>query len=232
MLKKHYCQQDIGWKNMEANFLRYLPISKKPLKKRKSVSNADRIKTWKLDYNYFDGSREQGYGGYKYDGRWKPLAKAMIKHYNLNNKSRILEIGCAKGYLIKEFKDLLPKCTIYGVDISEYAISNAHIGIKKKLLIANANSLPFKKKFFDLTLSINSLHNILNLEELKESFSEIKRVSKKNMFVSVGTYENHKEKKILDEWAVLATTYMSKKNWLKFFKKVKYNGDYDWFKPR
>jgi len=217
---------------MEINFLKYLPSSKKPLKKRKKVSQADRIKTWKLDYSYFDGTREQGYGGYKYDGRWRPLAKAIIKHYNLNDRSKILEIGCAKGYLIKEFKDLLPKSTIYGVDISEYAISNSHKNIKKNLIIANANSLPFKKKYFDLILSINSLHNILSLKEIKESFNEIRRVGKKNMFVSVGTYENKKEKKKLDEWAVLATTYMSKKSWLSFFDEVSYSGDYDWFKPK
>ena len=181
---------------MEINFLKYLPQGKKPLKKRKNLSDDDRIKTWKLDYYYFDGSREQGYGGYKYDGRWKNLAKALIKNYKLNNNSRILDIGCAKGYLLKELKELLPKSKIYGVDISEYAISNGHKSIKHNLIIANADSLPFKKNFFDLT------------------------------------YENKKEKKILDEWAVLATTYMSKNSWLKFFKKVRYNGDYDWFKPR
>lgn len=217
---------------MEINFLKYLPTSKKPLKIRKKVKDSDRIKTWKLDYNYFDGTRAQGYGGYKYDGRWKALAIALIKHYNLNNNSKILEIGCAKGYLIKELRDLLPKCKIYGVDISEYAISNAYKSIKKNLLIANANDLPFKKKFFDLTISVNSLHNLLDLNELKKSFYEIKRVTKKNTFISVGTYENQKEKKKLDDWAVLATTYMSKKNWLSFFKKVKYNGDFDWFKPK
>ena len=217
---------------MEINFLKYLPHGKKPLKKRKNLSDDDRVKTWKLDYYYFDGSREQGYGGYKYDGRWKNLAKALIKNYKLNNNSRILDIGCAKGYLLKELKDLLPKSKLYGVDISEYAISNGHKSIKNNLIIANANSLPFKKNFFDLTISINSLHNILSLKELKQSFRDIKRVSKKNMFITVGTYENEKEKKILDEWAVLATTYMSKNSWLKFFKKVRYNGDHDWFKPK
>lgn len=217
---------------MEIKFLNYLPKRKKPLKKRRNVSDEDKIKTWKLDKNYFDGSREQGYGGYKYDGRWKPFAQAMIKHYGLNNKSKILEIGCAKGYLMKEFKDLLPKCTIYGVDISEYAILTAHKKIKNNLVIANANSLPFKKNFFDLTISINSLHNILNLTDLKKAFKEINRVSKKNKFISLGTYENIKEKNILDKWAVLASCYMSKKNWLKFFRHVKYKGDYDWFKPK
>ena len=164
---------------MEINFLKYLPKNKKPLYKRKKVSAYDRIKTWKLDYYYFDGSREQGYGGYVYDGRWKPLAKALIKHYDLDNKSKILDIGCAKGYLIKELNDLLPKSTIYGVDISEYAISTAHKSIKKKLLLANATNLPFKNEFFDLTLSINSLHNLLDLKNLRLSFKEIKESVKK-----------------------------------------------------
>lgn len=217
---------------MEINLLKNLPQGKKPLKKRKNLSDDDRIKTWKLDYYYFDGSREQGYGGYKYDGRWKNLAKALIKTYKLTNNSRILDIGCAKGYLLKELKDLLPKSKLYGVDISEYAITNGHKNIKNNLIIANANNLPFRSNFFDLTLSINSLHNILSLNQLEEAFNDIKRVSKNNMFITVGTYENQKEKKILDDWAVLATTYMSKNSWLKFFKKVRYNGDYDWFKPR
>jgi len=217
---------------MEVNFLNYLPKGKKPLKKRKKVSDLDRIKTWKLDFNYFDGTREQGYGGYKYDGRWKPFAKAIIKHYRLDYNSKILDIGCAKGYLLKEIKEFIPNCKVFGVDISEYALSTAHEKIKDNLILANANNLPFKNKYFDLTLSINSLHNILDLSDLKKAFKEIKRVSKKNTFITVGTYENQKEKKILDEWAVLARTYMSKKSWLNFFKKVNYNGDYDWFKPR
>ena len=68
---------------MEVNFLEKLPTKKKPIKERLSVSNEDRIKSWRLDKHYFDGSRKQGYGGYYYDGRWKKVAQHMIKHYSL-----------------------------------------------------------------------------------------------------------------------------------------------------
>ena len=216
---------------MEVNFLNQLPGKKKPIKERFSVSNEDRIKSWRLDKYYFDGSRKQGYGGYHYDGRWKKVAQSMTKHYSLNQNSKILDIGCAKGYLLKEFRDILKKSTNIGIDISEYAVDNSHKKVRNNIAVANSVELPFENNYFDLTISINTLHNILDLKSLEKSFREIKRVSKKNMFISIGTYENEKEKKKLDNWAVVATTYMHKKNWLKFFKKVKYNGDYSWFKP-
>ncbi len=216
---------------MEVDFMNSLLHKKKPIRKRLEVSEEDRIKSWRLDKYYFDGNRKQGYGGYKYDGRWKEVAKRMIDYYSLNNKSKILDIGCAKGYLLKEFNDLLKNSTTIGVDISEYAVNNSHNKIKNYLAVANSLELPFEDNYFDLTISVNTLHNILDLKSLEMSFREIKRVSKKNIFISVGTYENKKEKKILDNWAVVATTYMHKKNWLKFFKKIKYKGDYSWFKP-
>ena len=216
---------------MEVNFLNYLPGKKKPIKERFTVLQKDRIKSWRLDKHYFDGSRKQGYGGYHYDGRWKKVAQSMIKHYSLNQNAKILDIGCAKGYLLKEFKDILKKSTNIGVDISGYAADNSHKKVRNSIAVANSVELPFENNYFDLTISINTLHNILDLKSLEKSFREIKRVSKKHMFISIGTYENEKEKKILDNWAVVATTYMHKKNWLKFFKKVKYNGDYSWFKP-
>tara|TARA_B100000902_G_scaffold399986_1_gene474274 strand:- start:5858 stop:6511 length:654 start_codon:yes stop_codon:yes gene_type:complete len=216
---------------MEVDFLEKLPSQKKPIKERLSVSNEDRIKSWRLNKHYFDGSRKQGYGGYYYDGRWKNVAQYMIEHYSLKQNAKILDIGCAKGYLLKEFKDILKKSTNIGVDISDYAIEKSHKKIKENLVVANSIELPFENNFFDLTISINSLHNILDLNSLETTFKEIKRVSKKNIFISLGTYETKKEKKILDNWAVVATTYMHKKNWLKFFKKNNFKCDYSWFKP-
>ncbi len=216
---------------MEINFLDKLPQRKKPMKGRVSVTNEDRIKSWRLDKYYFDGSRKQGYGGYFYDGRWKKVAEAMIKHYSLKHNAKILDIGCAKGYLIKEFKDILKNSTTIGVDISDYAIDKSHKKIKNNLLVANSIELPFENNFFDLIVSINTLHNILDLDSLEKTFKEIKRISKKNIFISLGAYENKKEKENLDKWAVVATSYMHKKNWLKFFKKNNFKCDYSWFKP-
>ena len=50
--------------------------------------------------DFYDGKRKYGFGGYKYDGRWKKIAEILIKKYNLNNKSKILQINCDKGFLI------------------------------------------------------------------------------------------------------------------------------------
>ncbi len=219
---------------MKINLLKSLPNSwtKKPIKTRKKVNVEDRILSWRLDKDYFDGSRKRGYGGYKYDGRWKPVAEDFIKHYQLKENSKILDIGCAKGYLLDEFGKILKKSTLCGLDISHYAITNHKKKIKKHLCIGNAVQLPYADKYFDLVISINSLHNILTIQQLKVAFKEIKRVSKKNIFISLGAYTNKKEQKILDNWAVVATTYMSVSSWEKFFKSVRYKGDYYWFTPK
>lgn len=219
---------------MKINLLKSLPKTwtKKPLKTRMLANVEDRIKSWGLNFEYFDGPRVQGYGGYKYDGRWKPVAQDFIDYYKLKNNSKILDIGCAKGYLLDEFGKKLKKSTLCGLDISQYAIKNSNKMIKKYLSIGNATELPFENNYFDLVISINSLHNILNLDKLKIAFKEINRVSKKNIFISLGAYETKQEKKILDNWAVVATTYMSIEQWEKFFKSVKYKGDYYWFTPK
>ena len=217
---------------MKINLLKSLPKSwvKKPKKARLKATEKDKILTWKIDKEYFDGTRAQGYGGYIYDGRWKKVAEDMIKFYSLKNNAKILDIGCAKAFLLEEFRKKLKKPILCGIDISSYAITNS----KKKnkiLSIANATDLPFDNNFFDLVVSINSLHNILDKKKLQQAFAEIKRVSKNNIYITLGAYSNKKEKEILDNWAVLATTYMSEKSWIKFFKKNKYKGDYYWFKP-
>ncbi len=218
---------------MKINLLKSLPSTwiKKPLARRKKVKIKDRILTWKLDKEYFDGSREQGYGGYKYDGRWKSVAKEIIQYYDLKDNSKILDIGCAKGYLLEEFRKLLKNPILCGIDISSYAIKNS-IKKGKILAIGNSTTLPFSNKYFDLVISINSLHNILSKIELIKAFKEINRVSKKNIYITLGSYKNKNEKKKLDDWAVLATTYLSNEGWTKFFKKVNYKGDYWWFTPK
>lgn len=218
---------------MEINLLKKLPTKakKKPLKLRSKVNIYEKTLSWRLDREYFDGERKFGYGGYKYDGRWLPVAKDFVNYYVLPQNAKILDIGCAKGYLLDEFRKVLKKSSLYGLDISHYAISNNNKKINKNLCIGNAISLPYPDNYFDLVISINSLHNILTIKELKKAFKEINRVSKKNIFVSLGAYDSKSEKKILDNWAVVSTTYMSTKNWKKFFNLVKYKGDYTWFKP-
>ena len=53
----------------------------------------------KWDFDYWDGDRRINYGGYKYiDGRWEKVANAIFKHYDLPPNSKILDIGCGKGF--------------------------------------------------------------------------------------------------------------------------------------
>ena len=222
---------------MKINLLSSLPVtwkkkSKNTLKKRKCAKIDDRILSWRLGYEYFDGSRAQGYGGYKYDGRWKPVAKDFVDYYNLGNKAKILDIGSAKGFLLDAFGKILKNPILCGIDVSSYAITNSNTKIKKKLSIANASHLPFANNYFDLVISINSLHNILDQKKLEMAFKEINRVAKKNIYLTLGAYSDTKGKKILDNWAVVASAYMHEKSWLKFFKKVNYKGDFWWFKPQ
>lgn len=222
---------------MKINLLKSLPKSwgkkrKKDVSQRKNVTKEDRILSWRLDREYFDGTRSQGYAGYKFDGRWKTVAADMIKYYNLKDDSKILDIGCAKGFLLDEFGKILKKPTLCGLDISSYAVSKAHKKPLKNMCVGNANQLPYESKYFDLVLSINSLHNILDQSNLELAFKEIKRVSKKNMYVTLGSYKSNKAKKILDEWAVVASAYMKEKSWMNFFKKINYQGDYWWFEPK
>jgi ubiquinone/menaquinone biosynthesis C-methylase UbiE len=218
---------------MKINLLKSLPEtwSKKPFKIRSKASVKDKILSWKLDKEYFDGSREQGYGGYKYDGRWRQVAKDIIKHYSLKDNAKILDIGCAKGFLLEEFRRILKKPILCGVDISSYAISKS-ISKGKYLSISNATCLPFDTNYFDLVLSINSLHNILDIDNLKLAFKEMNRVSKKNIYITIGSYKNAIEKKKIDNWAVVASSYMSNSSWVKFFKLMKYESDYWWFTPK
>lgn len=217
---------------MEINLLKGLPEKKKPLQMRLQASQHDKILSWKIDKEYFDGTRAQGYGGYKYDGRWSVVADNFIKYYNLNSDSRILEIGCAKGFLLKEFKNKIKNCELYGLDISSYAVSKSHKSVQNQIIIGNATELPFEDKSFDLIICINTLHNILEYKNVRLAIKEMVRVSAKNIYISVGAFRNKKEKNNLDKWAVLSTTYMHTSEWLKLFKTAKYKGDYQWFIPK
>ena len=215
----------------EIDLLKRYPVTKRDLKKRLiTKSPEDRRLARKFGYDFFDGDRKNGYGGYYYNPRfWNKVVKDFIKFYKLNNKSKILDIGCGKGFMLHDFKQALPKSTVRGIDISSYAIKNSLLSVKEYLKVGNAKKLVFPDNYFDLSISITTLHN-LNLNDFKKSINEIKRVSKKS-FITVDSYRNELEKKRMDAWNLTAKTYMHRKDWIKLFKEINYNGDYYWFIP-
>ena len=181
----------------------------------------------KYGYDYWDGKRPYGYGGYKYIlGRWREVAKKLIRNYSLNNNSQILDIGCGKAFLLHEIKLILPDIKIYGFDISSYAISKSKNTVKKNLFVYNASKkFPFKNKKFDLAISLATLHN-LNIDGLFSSIKEIERVAKKK-YIMVESYNNYQELFNLQCWALTCRSFFSIKDWKWIFKTNKYNGDFE-----
>ncbi len=181
----------------------------------------------KYDYNYWDGKRKYGYGGYKYiPDLMKPVAEKIIKKYNLSNKSKILDVGCGKGFVLYEIKKILPNITLAGFDISKYGIKNAKKEVKDHLFVHRAqDKFPYKTNQFDLVFSIHCLHN-LQIFDLKKAIKEIQRVGKKG-FIALEGYRNEKELFNLQCWALTAESFFSDKEWIWLYNNFGYTGDYE-----
>jgi SAM-dependent methyltransferase len=212
------------------DLMQAIPRGPRPIAERVVASPEDREYHWDLGREYFDGTRAQGYGGYKYDGRWIPVAHAIFDTYKLPKTARILDIGCAKGFLLSDIHTHYPESNPMGLDISSYALEQAQENIRDRLILGNAASLPFEDKHFDFVFSNNSLHNIMDIDTTIASLREIQRVAKA-AWISIGAYETAEEKERLDTWAVVATTYLHTKDWLEMFRIAGYGHDYFWFKP-
>jgi len=214
---------------IEINLLVTHPSVNRDYDKRAQEKNPEIIHLAKeFGRDFFDGDRKCGYGGYKYDGRWKAVAQRMKDYYHLAENCSILDIGCAKGFLLHDFKELMPNCTVAGIDVSEYSVDNAMPSVKSNLKIASADRLPYPDKSFDLVISINSIHN-LPLERLKKSLKEVERVSRGHSYITVDAWRNEEERENLYKWVLTAETMMDVDDWKKLFAESGYTGDYSWF---
>ena len=184
-------------------------------------------KAKEYEADYWDGDRRFGYGGYKYlAGRWKPVAQALIKNYNLSNESSVLDIGCGKGYLLYEMKLLLPNLRISGFDISNHGIATAKQEVKEQLFIHRAQDpFPFQKNEFDLAISLGCLHN-LRIFELEIALKEMERVAS-NGYLMLESYRNEQEQFNLQCWALTCESFFDTKEWTWLFEHLGYKGDYE-----
>ena len=178
----------------EVNLLKNYPKTNRDLEKRSKKTKEQQEIARRFDREFFDGSRDTGYGGFNYNIKyWDLVVKDFIKFYNLNNNSSILDVGCGKGFMLYDFKRYLPNAMLKGVDISSYAIENSLEDIKKDLVVGDCKNLPFEDNSFDLVISINTIHNH-EISDCQASIREINRVSKNNCFIIVDAYKNDREK--------------------------------------
>lgn len=180
---------------------------------------------------FFDGERETGYGGFSYQPRfWQPVIPTFVEHFDLSSASSLLDVGCAKGFMLYDLQLALPGITLAGIDISQYAIDTALPEVAPVMQVADAKSLPFDDDSFDIAISINTVHN-LELDECAQALQEIQRVAKRGSFVTVDAYRDETERERMMDWNLTAKTIMSTQEWQTFFEKVGYTGDYYWFIP-
>lgn len=181
----------------------------------------------KYGAEYWDGDRRYGYGGYRYiPGWWKPVAEALIRTYGLAPGSKVLDVGCGKGYLLYELLQLQPDLTICGFDSSEYALENAKEEIRPFLFQHQAQTpYPFGDNEFDLVISLGTLHN-LRLFELKSALEEIQRVGQQG-YVMLESYRNEREMFNLQCWALTAESFFDVSEWIWLYRNFGYRGDYE-----
>jgi SAM-dependent methyltransferase len=175
--------------------------------------------------DYWDGDRRFGYGGMRYDGRWRPVAEAMIRHYGLKPGDRVLDIGCGKGFLLYDIAMAAPGVEVQGIDISRYAIENCKEEIRDKLRVGNATSLPYPDQSFDLVISINTLHNLYCFD-LEKALREMRRVGRRHRYLCVESYRNEEEKVNLLYWQLTCECFFTPEEWEWWFRLCGYEGDH------
>ena len=167
-----------------------MPKPVRDINSRSSANRAELVAIAKqFGEQYFDGPRESGCGGYRYDGRWVSVARDLIRIYNLSAGMRVLDVGCAKGFLVKDILKVAPDLDVFGLDVSEYAITHCDPSVVGRLHLGSADKLPFPDKSFDVVLALNVLQ-ILPLERTIVALQEIERVSTRCSFVQVTSYHN------------------------------------------
>jgi SAM-dependent methyltransferase len=211
----------------EVNLLDAYPRSKRPIAEREAAVPLQRAVAREFGREYFDGDRSQGYGGYHYDGRWVAVASRMRDFYGLRAGDRVLDDGCAKGFLLHDLKQVVPGIEVVGVDISPYAIAHAMPDVRPYLVVAAATKLPFPDRSFDAVIAINTIHN-LERDDCREALREIERVSRRFKYIQVDSWLNPEQKRKFERWQLTALTYFEPAGWRQLFEEAGYTGDYYW----
>jgi ubiquinone/menaquinone biosynthesis C-methylase UbiE len=212
----------------EVDLLRRLPKAKRDIRARFLAKTEERVAAaCQFGEIYFDGPREYGYGGYRYDGRWIPVAEDIIRHFGLKAGNRILDVGCAKGFLVKDLMKVCPGLEAFGLDVSEYALIRCEREVVGRLHLGTAARLPFPDNSFDAVLSINTIHN-LDRDGVITALREIERLAPGRAFVQVDAYHTPEQRELFEQWVLTAKFHDYPRVWLGVFEEAGYTGDWNW----
>jgi len=212
----------------ELNLLRRYPRSKRNIQKRTSAQSSENIRIAReYGREYFDGARDTGYGGYRYDGRWITIAEDMVAHWRLKPGDRVLDVGCAKGFLIKDLMKVCPGLEAFGLDISEYALLHCEPEVIGRLHLGNCLKMPFPDNSFAAVIAINVVHN-LDRPECIAAVREIERLAPGRGYIQVDSYRTPDEREVFLSWVLTAKTHYDPRGWEALFAEAGYSGAYSW----
>ena len=211
----------------EINLLARYPKARRNIKARTVHKEENRRIALQFGREYFDGAREQGYGGYRYDGRWIPIAEDIVRHFDLRAGDRVLDVGCGKGFLVKDLMKVCPGLEAFGLDISEYAVMNCEPEVVGRLHVGNAVHLPFPDRGFSAVLAINTVHN-LDRAGCIQALREIERLAPGRGYIQVDAYRSAEERQLFEDWMLTARTYAMPHEWVALLGEAGYTGDYYW----
>ena len=177
------------------------------------------------DKGYYDGDRNNGYGGFNYDGRWKKVVDTMCEDYGLNEDSTILQIGCEKGFLLHDFNEIFPRMKVQGYEMSKYAIDTAMPSVKGVIMHGGYDKLPYADNEFDFIIAMGVVYT-LTLADALSCLKEIQRVGKGKSFITLGSYRHDEGRNLFNMWTVLGTTVLHVDEWVAVLKEAGYAGDY------
>lgn len=214
---------------VEINLLSRYPRSQRNIGTRTEAQSAENIRIAReYGKEYFDGSRDTGYGGYRYNPRfWTGVAEDMVAHWNLKPGDRVLDVGCGKGFLVKDLTIACPGLEVFGLDVSEYALMNCEPEVIGRLHLGNCTKLPFPDNSFSATIAVNVIHN-LERDDCITAIREIERLSPGRAYIQNDSYRTREERELFLSWVLTARTHYDPAGWRQLYEEAGYTGDYYW----
>lgn len=131
-------------------------------------------------YEYFDSPKSMtGFRGYEPDGNAaegsRDFAAEARSIAAMPVVKSVLDVGCAKGYLVKALREA--GLEGYGVDVSEYAVNSADPSVRPYLRVMGVQELGANERY-DL-VHVSGVLVYLTLSEIERAllrFHEIARV--------------------------------------------------------
>jgi len=139
------------------------------------------------DRDYFENgiiTKKSNYIDYSWN-RLGSYFQRTAKHIvNKFSPASALDVGCAKGFLVKALVDLGVNAS--GIDPSNYAISAVLPDIKERIKQGIAQALPYEENLFDIVTCFDVLEHI-HENEVPQVLSEMFRVTKQWLIIRVVT---------------------------------------------